>query len=191
MKKLYSALLTLLLLASIPALAQKGLYFGIAGTVQSTWITNQENYGLHPLDYVSTMGGSGNINIGYDFTNHIGIKIELGYGTLGQKYSKTRTDSVFSRQVKLNYLMIPILLKYRIGGPVVKFYIAVGPQFNMLLSANQTYTSEWWNVHRHSENHFRKTIRSGAEMGLKTGSPQWMFLPEWILDWILPLLNIS
>ena len=86
MKKLYSALLALLLLTSIPALAQKGLYFGIAGTVQSTWITNQENYGLHPLDYNSTFGGSGNLNIGYDFTNHLGIKIEIGYGKFGQKY---------------------------------------------------------------------------------------------------------
>jgi hypothetical protein len=140
MKKFYSALLALLLLISIPALAQKGLYFGIAGTAQSTWITNQENYGLHPLDYTSTFGGSGNLNIGYDLTNHIGIKIEFGYGTFGQKYNKTRSDSVFARQIKLNYFMIPVLFKYRVGGPIVKFYVAVGPQFNMLLSANQTYT---------------------------------------------------
>jgi hypothetical protein len=140
MKKFYSALLALLLITSIPALAQKGFYIGIAGTAQSTWIINQENYGLKPLNEVSTLGGSGNINVGYDFTNHIGIKVEFGYGTFGQKYSKTIGDSAFSRNIKLNYFMIPVLFKYRVGGPVVKFYFAIGPQFNMLMSANQTYT---------------------------------------------------
>jgi hypothetical protein len=140
MKKIYSALLALLLLTCVPALAQKGLYFGIAGTYQSIWITNQENYGLHPLSEKSTFGGAGNINIGYDFTNHVGLKIEIGYGRFGQDYNKTRNDSVFSRQVNLNYLTIPVLFKYRVGGPVVKFYLAIGPQFNMLMSANQTYT---------------------------------------------------
>jgi hypothetical protein len=67
MKKLYSTLLPLLLLTTIPALAQKGLYFGIAGSAQSTWITYQINYGLPPLHYAPTVGGSGNINIGYNF----------------------------------------------------------------------------------------------------------------------------
>ena len=50
MKKLYSALVALLLITTIPAIAQKGLYFGIAGTVQNTWMTNQNNYGRSPLD---------------------------------------------------------------------------------------------------------------------------------------------
>jgi len=139
MKKLYPALLAILLLASFPSLAQKGLYIGVAGTGQSTWITNQENYGLKPLDYVSTFGAGVNLNLGYDLTNHIGLKIEIGYDQIGQKYSKTRSDSVFSRNVKLNYLSIPVMFKYRTGGAIAKFYFAIGPQFNMLLSANQTY----------------------------------------------------
>jgi hypothetical protein len=139
MKKLYSALLALLLLASFPALAQKGLYFGIAGTAQSTLITNQNNYGLPEMDYKTTFGGAANLNVGFDFTNHLGIKIEVGYGRYGQKYTDKRDSSTFDRDIKLNYLTIPIMLKCRIGGPLVKFYIAIGPQFNMLLSAKQTY----------------------------------------------------
>jgi hypothetical protein len=140
MKKLYSALLSLLLLASFPVLAQKGLYFGIAGTVQSTWITNQNNYGLPDMDYKSTYGGAANLNVGFDFTNHLGIKIEIGYGKFGQKATDTRDSSTFNRDIKLNYLTIPIMLKYHVGGPLIKFYIAIGPQFNMLMAAKQTYT---------------------------------------------------
>jgi len=139
MKKLYSALVALLLMTTIPAIAQKGLYFGIAGTVQDTWMTNQNNYGRSPLDYQPTFGGSGNINIGFDFTNHLGIKVELGYGQFGQEYKKTITDSAFTRNVKMNYFMLPVMLKYRTGGALAKFYIAVGPQFDFLLSAKQSY----------------------------------------------------
>jgi len=140
MKKLYFALLALLLIAGSPAIAQKGLYFGIAGTVQSNWITNQENYGLPYMDYVSTFGGAANLTVGYDFTNHIGLKIEVGYGQFGQKYTDKIADSSLKRQVKLNALEIPIMFKFRSGGKIARFYLAIGPQINMLLSASQTYT---------------------------------------------------
>jgi hypothetical protein len=138
-KKVFSAFLALLLLTSMPALAQIGLYFGLAGTVQSTWITNQNNYGLPDMDYLSTFGGGINLNAGYDFTNHLGMKIEFGYGKFGQRSSDYRVDSTFTRDSKLNYLMIPILFKYRTEGNIAKFYVAIGPQFNILLSANQKY----------------------------------------------------
>ncbi len=144
MKKLVLALLAFLLLTGFSALAQKGLYFGLAGTIQSTWIINQNNYGLSEMDYKSTFGGAGNLNIGYDFTNHLGLKLEIGYSKMGQDYTDSRTDSLkkqfdFTRDIKLNYLTIPILFKYRTGGAIAKFFVALGPQFNMLLSAKQTY----------------------------------------------------
>lgn len=139
MKKIYAAFLALFLLASFPALAQKGFYFGVAGTVQSVWITNQNNYGLPEMDYKTTFGGAGNLNIGYDFTNNLGIKIEIGYGKFGQKYTDQIGDSSFSREVKMNHLMIPLLFKYRTGGSIARFYVAIGPQFDFLLSANQNY----------------------------------------------------
>ena len=139
MKKLYSAILALLLFASFPALAQKGLYFGIAGTAQTTMITNQVNYGLPDMDYKTTYGGAANLNVGFDFTKHLGVKLEVGYGKIGQKFSDTRGDSVFSREFKLNHLMIPVLLKFRVGGSIAKFYLAIGPQFDILMSAKQSY----------------------------------------------------
>jgi hypothetical protein len=139
MKKIYFAILTLLMLSSFPGFAQKGLYFGIAVTEQSTWITNQNNYGLPEMDYKTTFGLAYNLNVGFDFTNHLGVKLEVGYGKFGQDYTDHMGDSSFTRSVKMNHLMIPILFKYRVGGPIAKFYLAIGPQFNFLISAKQSY----------------------------------------------------
>jgi len=139
MRKICTAIVAILLFASIPAIAQKGLYFGIAGTIQSVWVTNQNNYGLPEMDYKSTVGGAGNLNVGYDFTNQLGVKLEFGYGKFGQKYTDSRDSSTFDRDIKLNYLTIPVMFKYRVGSPILKFYLAIGPQFNMLMAAKQTY----------------------------------------------------
>jgi hypothetical protein len=139
MKKFYFAVTALLLLLSFPSLAQKGFYFGIAGSGNSTWITNQNNYGLPEMDYAQTFTFGGNLGVGYDFNNHIGLKLEFGLNQISEKYKDSRGDSTLDRQVKLNYFNIPILFRYRTGGKVAKFYVAAGPQFNFLRSAAQTY----------------------------------------------------
>jgi hypothetical protein len=130
---------TLILISGFHALAQKGLYIGIAGSANSVWITNQNNYGLPEMDYTTTFGLGGNINIGYDFNNHIGLKLEFGVNRIGEKYKDTKGSDIYSREVKLNYFNLPILFRYRTGGEIIKFYVAAGPQFNFLRSANQTY----------------------------------------------------
>ncbi|MCX6248971.1 MAG: outer membrane beta-barrel protein [Bacteroidetes bacterium] len=146
MKKFYFAIVASLLLASFPTFAQKGLYLGVAVSANSVWITNQNNYGLPEMDYSTTFGMAENINVGYDFTNHLGLKIEFGLNRIGEKYHDTKDTitgmETFAREVKLDYFNIPVLFKYRTGGKIVKFYVAVGPQFNFLRTATQTYTKD-------------------------------------------------
>jgi hypothetical protein len=143
MKKFFSLVFLALLVGVGPSFAQKQLYFGAQGTGLNSWITNQQNYGRPDMDYVATFGGGGNINIGFDFNNHIGLQLQFGYEKLGQKFkdSNVVNDTTYSytRNIKLNYLKLPLLFKYRTSGEVAKFYFMVGPQFNFLLSANQTY----------------------------------------------------
>jgi hypothetical protein len=140
MKKSLSVLTIALLFVAGPLMSQKQLYFGLAGTGLSSVITNQNNYGLpFEMDYKFTMGGSGNLNVGFDFNSNIGLKLEIGYAKLGQKYEDTHNDTIYTRNVKLNYLQIPLLFKFRTGGEVAKFYVMAGPQFNILLSASQEY----------------------------------------------------
>jgi hypothetical protein len=140
MKKIYFLLIIGLIALTGPAMAQKELYFGLGGTGLSSWTTNQNNYGLpFEMDYSMTFGGSGNINAGFEFNKHLGIKLEIGYSKMGQNYKDQIGDSTYTRKIKMNYLQIPLLFKYRTGGEVAKFYFLVGPQFNLLLSANQKY----------------------------------------------------
>jgi hypothetical protein len=163
MKKLYPALLAFLMLASFPSLAQKGLYIGIAGSANSVWITNQNNYGLPEMDYTTTFAMAGNLNIGYDFNNHIGLKLEFGLNQIGEKYHDTKGSDTYSREVKLNYFNIPILFKYRTGGKIAKFYVAAGPQFNFLRSATQTYTKNGINYSDTVTSQSGKKFIVGAE----------------------------
>ncbi|MCX6268480.1 MAG: outer membrane beta-barrel protein, partial [Bacteroidetes bacterium] len=144
MKKTLSAAIIALFFLSGPLMSQKQLYFGLAGTGLGSFITNQNNYGLgFEMDYAATFGGSGNVNVGFDFNNSLGLKLEIGFAKLGQKYADERTlndtNYRYTRNIKLNYLQIPILFKYRSAGEVVRFYAMAGPQFNLLLSASQTY----------------------------------------------------
>ncbi|MEI7896625.1 MAG: porin family protein [bacterium] len=139
MKKTFTTVIITMIICTSSLMAQKQLYFGLAGTGLSSTFTNQNNYGQEfEMDYKVTFGGSGNVNIGFDFSNHAGLKIEAGYSKLGQNYTDTYKDTVYTRDVQLNYMQLPLMFKFRTGGKA-KFYVMAGPQFNFLLSAKQKY----------------------------------------------------
>jgi len=75
MKKTILLLFFALVMTFGQSFAQKRLYFGLAGTGYSTWVTNQQNYGRPDLDYVATFGGGGNLAIGFDFSKNIGLQL--------------------------------------------------------------------------------------------------------------------
>ena len=139
MKKLKIIFIAASLFAMIPFASQSQFYFGLSGGGLSSVITNQNNYGLPDMDYKVTFGGSGSLVVGYDFTKNIGLNLQIGYQKLGQQYFDDVDDTSYTRNVKLNYLSIPLLFKYKSSGEIVRFYLLAGPQFNYLMSAKQTY----------------------------------------------------
>lgn len=143
MKKTLTAMLVAVMFTPALLMAQKQLYFGLAGTGLSSVITNQNNYGLpFEMDYQLTFGGAGNATIGFDFNKNIGLRLEIGFSKLGQNYKDNYKDTNYTRKVRLNYLQLPLLFKFRTGGEVAKFYVMAGPQFNILLSASQSYLKQ-------------------------------------------------
>ena len=143
MRKTLSAMLLAMILAPALLMAQKQLYFGLAGTGLSSVITNQNNYGLpFEMDYKVTFGGAGNATIGFDFNKSVGLRLEIGVSKLGQNYKDNYKDTVYTRNIKLNYLQLPLMFKFRTGGEIAKFYVMAGPQFNILLAASQQYLKQ-------------------------------------------------
>jgi hypothetical protein len=139
MRKIYSLIFLAIFLAAGQAIAQKQLYFGGGGTGISSWLINQNNYGYQDLDVKAGISYGFNANAGFDFNNNLGVKLELGFQKLGQKYSKTKADTNFTRNIGLNYFQLPLLFKFRTGGETVKFMAAIGPQFDFLMNAKQDY----------------------------------------------------
>jgi hypothetical protein len=82
----------------------------------------------------STVSGSVTLGYGYgifgcfNFTDHVGIQVEVIYNTLSQKYQEQDIE----RQIDLNYVNIPLLLSLNTGKTKpVNFNLVVGPQLGI------------------------------------------------------------
>ena len=132
-------LLLALILISAAGFGQKTLYIGLGGYYGASGVINQNTYGMAEMDYDIPASYGYNLNIGYNFTKHLGIKLELGYARLGQKYSDVINFQDVTRQIKEGYFMVPVLFKYNTAGKVVRFYLLAGPQMAFLMSGEQEY----------------------------------------------------
>ncbi len=130
---------TLLILTSFSLVssAQKGFHAGIGGNYNTVWIINQNSYGQPEYDYKLDIGGAFRLDIGYNFSNHIGIQTGFTSFKEGQKYEDSHGTGIL-REVKMSYSGIPIQLKLIGGESKVKFYFLVGPQFSFLSKAELT-----------------------------------------------------
>ena len=129
------------LLVSYQGYSQKGYGFGINGSINTVWITNQNMYGDAEINHAVKVAPEFNLTGGYNFIDNLGLWIDLGYAKLGQNYSGTQGTSNTVRDINLNYFNIPILVKVVAGGES-KFHLLIGPKFAFLMSANQTYTRD-------------------------------------------------
>lgn len=143
MKKIF---ILLFLSVAVAGFGQKTLYFGLGGMYGLSGVVNQNTYGQPELDYDAHGAYGGNLNIGYNFTKHLGIKVEVGFARLGQKYFDKRgeapNDTDFTRKIDLNYLTVPILFKYNTKGKIARFYVLAGPQLGILMGAKQEYLAD-------------------------------------------------
>jgi hypothetical protein len=134
----------LLLLASTFAVsaslfAQKGFEIGVQAQPQNTWIFNSDDFAAGPdLNFETTFKFAYGLNLGYNFTDQIGVRTGVLMSRQGQHYI---TDETTPQEFQTNfrYLKIPVLLKY--NGSLehsVPFLLEVGPQFGLLQKATRT-----------------------------------------------------
>lgn len=124
-------------LATFNSSAQKGFHAGIGGNYNTVWIINQNSYSEPEYDYKLDMGGAFRLDVGYNFSNHIGIQTGFTSFKGGQKYEDSHGTGIL-REVKMSYSGIPIQFKLIGGESKVKFYFLVGPQISFLSKAELT-----------------------------------------------------
>ncbi|MEI7628204.1 MAG: porin family protein [Bacteroidota bacterium] len=116
--------------------AQGGFRLGIKGglnlnQIQGVSFNNGFNYGYH-------LGGFAEI----DFTKKFGIQPEVLWNQSNTQvsaefatlYPTLTNPNTLNQEVVLNYLSIPLLLRYNLGS---MFSIVAGPQFGILMNKNQ------------------------------------------------------
>ncbi len=140
LKTITTLLLVFTLFTSVFAQKDKHFEIGAQGGYGSTWIINQNNYGLTEMDYEYTWGGGFNFQAGYNFTESIGLFTEIGVLNQGQNYKDTWGNADIKRTVDLKYMNVPVFFKYSYGESRARFRLLFGPQFGFLQSAEQTYT---------------------------------------------------
>lgn len=80
-----------------------------------TTIVNQNNYGFSELDYELTGKPAFGLSFGYAGFNKHHVQTGVKLLRLGQNYSSELDNVTHSRNVKLNYLMIPLSYKMVFG----------------------------------------------------------------------------
>jgi len=117
--------------------AQEGaIRIGAVLLPQSTWLLNQDDSDARPeQDYEVTWGFAGGISASYNFTDYLGVGLDMLYFNQGQKYKGTQSGTTYTAKATLNYLKLPLLLRFNSDpNPVVQFSAFSGPQFSFLLS---------------------------------------------------------
>ena len=152
MKKLYTLLFAMLLLASA-SYAQKGLNIGLNGSFNAVSIVNQNTWGAsntkgetQEYDYDLTFGTGFGLDVGYNFNDDLGLYSGFRIMTLGNdyhdSYSWNGDESEFDRKLKLKYNVIPITFKFTGSRTTVNFIGGVGVLIAMLNEAEQTWTKD-------------------------------------------------
>lgn len=117
--------------------AQEGtVKVGVALLPQNTWLLNQDDSDAGPnLDYETTWGFAGGITASYNFTDYLGVGLDVLYSSQGQKYKGKLTGLDWTARTRLNYLKLPLLLRFNTDpNSPVQFSFFIGPQLNYLLS---------------------------------------------------------
>lgn len=133
--KTWKTVLAALLLGS--AWAQEGAFrVGAVLLPQNTWLLNKDDSDAGPeLDYEVTWGFAGGISASYNFNDYLGFGLDVLYSSQGQKYKGAQTGTSYTARTTLNYLKLPLLLRFNSDpNSVVQFNAFLGPQFSFLLN---------------------------------------------------------
>ena len=123
----------------------QGFHVAPVAAFNTSWILKQNTYGgfeNKKLAYKLSFGHSYGLALGYTFPGRLGVQVEYHFqSTGGQKYSDVVYKTTVNREVNLEYMLIPVIVKYRIGRVLSTTKVPVllsingGVQYGILRSA--------------------------------------------------------
>jgi opacity protein-like surface antigen len=122
----------------------KGFHIGAFIAINNVWLnkkqfsTDENTSGIKPK---VMFGKAYGLNIGYDFTDRLGIEMEWQISEQGQKYNVglLSDNNKHTKDVNLMYTKFPLLIKYKqtfinnYNSKPIAVSFLVGPQFNFLI----------------------------------------------------------
>ncbi|SFQ41580.1 porin family protein [Hymenobacter arizonensis] len=119
-------ILSLGLLVGVTAAAQaQNVTFGLKAGVNLANVT-----GDNTRELKSIIGANGGLAANFGFSDLLSVQPELLYSMKGTKYEVSN----YKREGRLNYLDVPVLVKFNADGP----FFELGPQVGFLVSQKTT-----------------------------------------------------
>ena len=135
------AIVFLLFLTTNVIFAQQGLEIGLKVLPQTTWIFNDDDFAAgSELDFEPKFEMAYGLNVGVNLSDRFGIQSGIIYSPQGQKYAHKNElllgTAAKSSEINLNYLQVPVLLKFNSDPMAVfSFVMGAGVQFGFLQNA--------------------------------------------------------
>ncbi|MFI5186374.1 MAG: porin family protein [Chitinophagales bacterium] len=100
--------------------------------------------------YGYNLGGFAEIGLGKKFSFEPEVLFNQYSSTLDSNYKSIYENVIASNQskVKLNYLTIPLLLDYKLIGPI---HIQAGPQFGVLMNQDKSFLQNGGNAFKNGD----------------------------------------
>jgi hypothetical protein len=110
-----------------------------------------------------------------NFTSKWGIQPELLFSQTSTQTASDFTavyeEGLNERNVKLNYLSIPILLTYKLPLPIIS--LQAGPQFGILMNTSQNITGNGVNAFKNGD--FSMVIGAQVNLGPFKGGARYVY----------------
>ena len=112
--------------------AQQGIYFSLNTSPQNSWLFNSDDFDNDDFDYKATISAAFGLGAGYNFTDNIGIGMNILYSFQGQKNEINSTETITS----LEYLKIPVFFSYTYNiNENLGLEAKIGPHLSFLSNA--------------------------------------------------------
>jgi hypothetical protein len=168
MKKLSFLAITVFVI-SVSKIQAQGFHLGIKGGTNISEMTGRSFDEGFQWNFMA--GAFAELN----FTSHWGIQPELLFSQTSTQTASNFDDvyeeGINSRNVKLNYLSIPILLTYKLPLPVLS--LQAGPQFGILLNTSDNITTSAGNAFKSGD--FSMVIGAQVNLGPFKGGARYIY----------------